>query len=291
MSTTNRVETTQPIIYPESDGKPMAENTLQFHWIVTIKEGLEALFRDRPDVFIAGDLLWYPVEGDPKITRAPDAMVVFGRPKGFRRCYIQHLEAGIAPQVVFEVLSPNNDEREMTDKRAFYQQYDVQEYYQYDPEPDHPHLRGWIRQAPETSLEPIAQMRGWTSPRLGVTFDLRGSDLVMIGPDGTAFEPVQQWDIDRIEHRRQAVRERHRADQAEQHAEAERQRAEEERQRAEQADQRVDEERQRAEQADQRAEQADQRAEAERLSAEQQRQRAERLAEQLRQLGIDPDAI
>ena len=27
------------IITPISDGKPMAENTLQFQWIVTIKEG------------------------------------------------------------------------------------------------------------------------------------------------------------------------------------------------------------------------------------------------------------
>jgi hypothetical protein len=27
--------------YPESNGKPMAENTIQFRWIVLIKEGLE----------------------------------------------------------------------------------------------------------------------------------------------------------------------------------------------------------------------------------------------------------
>lgn len=35
---------TPPIIYPESDGQPMAENTKQFRWIVTIKENLEILF-------------------------------------------------------------------------------------------------------------------------------------------------------------------------------------------------------------------------------------------------------
>ena len=39
----------QPAIeYPETDGQPMAENTRQFRWIVTIKEGIEALFRDDP---------------------------------------------------------------------------------------------------------------------------------------------------------------------------------------------------------------------------------------------------
>ncbi len=70
------------VIYPESDGKPMADNTEQFFWIVLIKEGLEALFADREKVSVAGDLLWYPVEGRPDIRRAPDAMVAFGRPKG-----------------------------------------------------------------------------------------------------------------------------------------------------------------------------------------------------------------
>ena len=41
------------IEYPDSDGKPMSDNTLQFQWIVTIKEGLEALFRNDPLVFVA----------------------------------------------------------------------------------------------------------------------------------------------------------------------------------------------------------------------------------------------
>ena len=46
------------IIYPESDGQPMADNTEQFRWIVTIQGGIDALFKDDPNVFVAGDLLW-----------------------------------------------------------------------------------------------------------------------------------------------------------------------------------------------------------------------------------------
>src|SRR4051812_27387732 len=99
--------TTEVIVYPDSDGQPMADNTLQFQWIVTIQGGLDALFAADPNVFVAGDLLWYPVEGQPKIRAAPDAMVVFGRPKGYRGSYKQWEEGGVAPQVVFEVLSPN----------------------------------------------------------------------------------------------------------------------------------------------------------------------------------------
>ena len=42
------------IIYPESDGMPMAENTEQYEWIVKIKEGLEILTEldTRPDISI-----------------------------------------------------------------------------------------------------------------------------------------------------------------------------------------------------------------------------------------------
>ena len=32
------------VFYPETDGEPMADNTLQYEWIVTIKGGLDALF-------------------------------------------------------------------------------------------------------------------------------------------------------------------------------------------------------------------------------------------------------
>jgi Uma2 family endonuclease len=50
------------IIYPESDGKPMADNTKQFRWIVIIKQNLDQLYTNDPNVFVAGDLFWYPVE-------------------------------------------------------------------------------------------------------------------------------------------------------------------------------------------------------------------------------------
>src|SRR3954463_10680815 len=103
MSTIARAHDAPAVEYPDSDGKPMAENTLQFRWIVTIKEGLDWVFSDRPDVFVAGDLFWYPVEGHPEICQAPDTLVAFGRPKGDRGPYKQWEEEGIAPQVVFEV--------------------------------------------------------------------------------------------------------------------------------------------------------------------------------------------
>ncbi|MEM7368023.1 MAG: Uma2 family endonuclease [Bacteroidota bacterium] len=122
------------IIYPDSDGKPMADNTLQFEWIAKIKGALEFVFKDQVDVFVAGDLLWYPVEGNPKERKAPDALVVFGRPKGYRGSYKQWEEANIPPKVVFEVMSPSHDLEEMLEKHRFYYKYGVEEFYVLDPE-------------------------------------------------------------------------------------------------------------------------------------------------------------
>jgi Uma2 family endonuclease len=176
------------IVYPDSDGKPMAENTLQFRWIVTIKEGLERVFRDRPNVFVAGDLLWYPVEGRPDICTAPDALVALGRPKGDRGSYKQWEEDGVAPQVVFEVLSPNNRFGELQRKFRFYEEFGAQEYYLYDP--DHDVLEGW--QGEQRRFGEIPEMNGWASPRLGIRFDTSGPELRIFGPEGQPFQTYQE---------------------------------------------------------------------------------------------------
>ena len=46
------------LIYPSSDGKPMADSDLQRIWMEKIIGGLEYYFRDDPQVYVAGDLLW-----------------------------------------------------------------------------------------------------------------------------------------------------------------------------------------------------------------------------------------
>lgn len=199
----------QPTIdYPESDGKPMADNTKQFRWIVVIKENLESLFADDLTVFVAGDLLWYPIEGNNKICTAPDAMVVFGRPKGDRGSYQQWKEENTPPQVVFEILSPCNTPREINRKLLFYDRYGVEEYYLYDPETNA--LKGWLRT--EDFLDEIEEMANWHSPQLGIRFDLSEAELQIYRPDNTRFlshtELIEQLD----QERQRAEQERQRAD-------------------------------------------------------------------------------
>jgi Uma2 family endonuclease len=242
----------QAIEYPDDDGNPMAENTLQFEWIVTIEGGLEAFYRNDPDVFVAGDLLWYPVEGKPKIRTAPDTMIAFGRPKGRRGSYKQWEEGGIPPQVVFEILSPGNRFGEMLRKFRFYERHGVEEYYIYNP--DTGSLEGYGRA--KRGLKAIPKMAGFVSPRLGIRFEPGDgpNSLVIIRPDGQRFLSYVEL-MDRFESADEAAQaERQRADEQAQLALAERQRADEQAQLA---------------------------------LAE--RQRAEQMAARLRELGIEPD--
>jgi len=171
----------------------MAENTLQFEWIVTIEGGIDALFKDNPMVFVAGDLFWYPVEGEPGIRTAPDTLVVFGRPKGHRGSYRQWEEGNIAPQVVFEIRSPGNRFGEMLHKFQFYERHGVEEYYLYDP--DFNELEGWIRN--QQRLQPIPVINGWISPRLGIRFALESNTLVIYRPDGRKFAAYLELEQER----------------------------------------------------------------------------------------------
>lgn len=239
------------IVYPDSDGEPMADNTKQWRWIVVIGGNIAAQFRDNPDVFVAGNHLWYPEEGHPEIRIGPDCFVAFGRPKGDRGSYKQWEEGGIAPQVVFEILSPGNSVREMADKHAFYDEYGVEEYYLYDP--DSNHLIVYRRQG--TALRRVRGEKVWTSPRLGICFDLTEGEMKIYYPDGRLFKTFEEV-VDELQQtekqRDQAVQERDRA--------------------ALERDQAA----QRAKDAEGRAKDAE--------------ERAARLAERLRQAGIDPDA-
>jgi Uma2 family endonuclease len=179
----------QAIVYPESDGLPMADNSKQFRWIVTISTNLAGLFRDVADVYVIGNMYWYPVEGEPQLRQAPDIMVIFGRPKKDRTSYLQWEEDNVPVQVVFEALSPGNDSLEMTDKFSFYEEYGVEEYYLYNPENN----QLAVYQRKGQVLRRVRKVADWTSPRLGIRFDLSGPELVVIyQADGQRFRTFEE---------------------------------------------------------------------------------------------------
>ncbi|MBP0008477.1 MULTISPECIES: Uma2 family endonuclease [unclassified Roseofilum] len=247
-------------LYPDSDGQPVGENTIQFRLIMMLQGALDALFKDIPDVFVAGDLFWYPVQlsseeienQEEPSRQAPDVMVVFGIKKKDRPSYRQWEENNIAPQVVFEIVSPSNSKEAMTKKFEFYQTHGVEEYYAYNPKGNR--LEGWLRKG--EVLEEITPMEGWTSPRLGVSLTTVSGELRLLTAEGkqlgTYLDVVQERDRERLE------KERERLDK------------ELERQRANAAELERDRQQQRANDAQATIEQ---------------------LRDRLQQLGVDPDRI
>ncbi|HEX4613402.1 MAG TPA: Uma2 family endonuclease [Urbifossiella sp.] len=248
-----------PLVYPDSDGQPMADNTLQWDWMVKIVGELRELFAGQ-QVFVAGDLLWYPVEGE--LTRtAPDALVAFGRPPGYRGSYKQWEEGNIPPQVVFEVLSPSNTRDEMREKLRWYEKYGVEEYYLINPYKNH--VLGHVRD--EKGLAAVAFMDDFISPRLRIRFEQNG-ELKLYTPDGREFRTRE----DRVKEI---------ADELDQTAEELRK-----------TTAAFEEQREWAIEARRRADAEQERADAERQRAEEAVQRTERLRAKFRELGLDPDA-
>ena len=209
-------ETKPEVLYPDSDGKPIAKNSIQYQHIIAIQVGLDAMLAHNPDVFVAADLLWYPVEGRPDIKNTLDVMVAFGRPKGDRGSYRQWEEDGVAPQVVFKITSPGATVADMRSKRGFYSRFGVAEYYEYDPGIGT--LDVWTRQ--KGVLRDAFFTDEWRSLLLGVTLKIEtNGELSVYRPNGQRFlRPVEIRAL---------------ADLAEAWAERERNRAERERERAE----------------------------------------------------------
>jgi Uma2 family endonuclease len=220
------------VVYPESDGKPMADNTIQARWIFVLFGNLTALFRESPDVFVAADLFWYAREGDEHERTAPDVLVVFGRPKGDRGSYKQWEEADVPVTVVFEVLSPSNTIQEMAKKLAFYDEYGVEEYYVFDP--DENDLLVYTRG--RAALRLIHHQGQYTSARLGIRFDLSGPEMAVFYSDGRRFLSFEELDAERLRQQQRADSEQQRADSEQQRADSEQRRADSEQQRADKAE-------------------------------------------------------
>ena len=93
------------IDYPESDGKPLAENDPQLHAIHYAFGALLLRYAARADVYVSADLLVYYEEGNPRVSVAPDVFVVFGVEDRMRGNY-KVWEEGKGPDFVLEVASP-----------------------------------------------------------------------------------------------------------------------------------------------------------------------------------------
>ena len=118
-------------LYPESDGKPMAETERHFREILKNFNRLENHFAHIPDVYVLGDMMMYYKEGNPRKSISPDIFVTFGIGKKERRIY-KIWEEGKPPDFVLEFASKGTYRTDLTRKVQLYAEIGISEYFLYD---------------------------------------------------------------------------------------------------------------------------------------------------------------
>ena len=170
------------IDYPSSDGKPLAENDPQLHAILYAVGALRVYYAARADVYVSGDLLVYYEEGNPRVSVAPDAFVVFGVEDRMRMSY-KVWEEGKGPDFVLEVASPNTWREDVERKPGIYAGLGVREYFLFDPMGEHytPRLQGYRlvegRYERLTAVESIDRTLTMSSDVLGLALRAKGEEM------------------------------------------------------------------------------------------------------------------
>jgi Uma2 family endonuclease len=144
------------VFYPESDGKPMAETDLHIDELIYLRRALRHHFRDEPDVYVAGNLLFYYRQGDPSGVVAPDLFVVKGVLKKQRPKYLLW-EEGKAPCMIVEVTSKSTRREDLSKKKDLYERLGVEEYFLFDVLGEYlnPRLQGYrLRDGRYQALRP-----------------------------------------------------------------------------------------------------------------------------------------
>ena len=130
----NEDEVDDPTIeYPSSDGEPIAESDWQYIPLTDTVSTLRVRYRDRSDVYVAGDMLIYYRINRNDVRVAPDVFAVFGAVGNHPRDSWLVWREGRAPDFVMEIASSRTWPRDATEKRRIYADMGVTEYVRFDP--------------------------------------------------------------------------------------------------------------------------------------------------------------
>ena len=223
----------QDVLYPCSDGRPMADNAWQSRAILRAAGDLEVA---HPEALAVADILVYPEEGNPRNRIAPDVLVAFGVGTHSRSSYLVW-EEGKPPDWVLEVASPSTAAKDLDFKRRAYAAMGVPEYWLFDPKgdvfpPGQPQLQGlalsdggYVRLAPRRA-DGLAMIR---SGVLGLDLRAEGEFIRMRDP-ATREDILHQRELKALAEREtaRAQREAARREVAEARAKREAERAQRE---------------------------------------------------------------
>jgi hypothetical protein len=88
------------VVYPSSDGRPVAETPIHRKNLLLTIDVLEDWFAAEPLVYVSGNMFVYYVQGDKWKHVSPDVFVVRGVPKDKPRDYYLVWEEGASPDLV-----------------------------------------------------------------------------------------------------------------------------------------------------------------------------------------------
>ena len=128
-----RIGAAPTLVYPESDGEPMAETGRHVRGLLDMIGAIDWLLRDIPDAHVCGNMFVYYEEGNPRKVISPDVFMVRGVGKKELRTY-KTWEQQPHLDLVIEFASPSTFARDFAEKKRIYEQIlCVKEYYIYDP--------------------------------------------------------------------------------------------------------------------------------------------------------------
>ncbi len=136
------------IIYPTSDGEPVAETYVHLWAIVTTLEVLRIYIKTLAQeqgippategTVLANQYLFYE-QNNPKSCVAPDVMVIPRVNRGGRDSY-KIWEEGQLPSIVFEMTSKSTQRDDQEQKKELYARLGILEYWLFDPKGE------WIKE-------------------------------------------------------------------------------------------------------------------------------------------------
>lgn len=183
-----------PIVYPETDGRPIPDGEYQSVTWRYVLDALKAHFHGR-GVYAAGDLFVYLEEGNPRNCIAPDLFVVLGASDHKRDTYKVWEEPAGMPDFALEIVSPSTWRTDLGAKRARYAALGVREYWLHDPHGRYlqPALAGHrLVEGRYVALPSRIGARGRSirSDVLGLDLLLEGERLRFFDPVGERFLPT-----------------------------------------------------------------------------------------------------
>ncbi len=212
-------------LYPESDGKPMAETDLHIEAILRMRLIFRGYYTETPDVYVSGNLMMYYEDTRPPKAVSPDLLISFGVGKKPRRTY-KIWEEGKPPDFVVEFSSKSTVQNDLNNKMELYARLGVSEYFlcdvdrRYLPAP----LMGFrLIDGEYVEIAPNADG--------GISSEMLGLDFHVLADGFGIYDPVTRKWLQTPEEAANSRAERDR-----ERAERDRERAERDRERAERAE-------------------------------------------------------